>query len=43
MLKSQTMLPDATVSGSAVDGEGLKPYWKSEKKPLLGVISKPII
>ena len=33
LLKNQLILPDTTVRKSAVDREGLKPYWKPEKRP----------
>ena len=33
LLKSLVILSDTTVRRSAVDREGLKPYWKSEKRP----------
>ena len=33
LLKVQATLPDTTVRRSAVDGEELKPYWKSENRP----------
>ena len=34
MLKALTILTDAIVRRSAVDREDLKPYWKSEKRPI---------
>ena len=35
LLKSLAILSDTTVRRSTVDREGLKPYWKSEKRPYL--------
>ena len=32
LLQALTILSDTTVRRSAVDLEGLKPYWKSEKR-----------
>ena len=34
MLKALAILTDANVRRSAVDREDLKPYWKSEKRPI---------
>ena len=33
LLKALVILSDTTVRRSAVDLEGLKPYWEPEKKP----------
>ena len=33
LLKVQAILSETTVRRAAVDGEDLKPYWKSEKRP----------
>ena len=33
LLKALAIPSDTTVRRSAVDGEDLKPYWKSEKRP----------
>ena len=34
VLKALAIVSDTTVRRSAVDREDLKPYWKSEKRPL---------
>ena len=33
LIKALAILSDATVRSPAVNGEDLKPYWKSEKRP----------
>ena len=33
LIKALAILSDSTVRSPAVNGEDLKPYWKSEKRP----------